>query len=60
MTTYRMSIAELPTMALDAHDPPDSPWPSPHVSSGLSQELLDRALVGWERFLSSVEEDSDD
>lgn len=35
-----------------------SPWPSPRPE--LSQELLDRALVGWERFVSSIQEPSDD
>ncbi|WP_326588049.1 hypothetical protein [Streptomyces sp. NBC_01294] len=37
---------------------PASPWPSQRPE--LSQELLDRARVGWERFVSSIQEPSDD
>ncbi|MCX4958145.1 hypothetical protein [Streptomyces virginiae] len=29
-------------------------------SPGPSQDLLDRARVGWERFVSSIQEPSDD
>lgn len=46
-------------MTLDAHEPPDSPWPTLEGSPELSQELLDRARVGWERFISSIRESSD-
>ncbi|MGP3687729.1 hypothetical protein ACTVZO_24075 [Streptomyces sp. IBSNAI002] len=35
-------------------DIPDTPWPEP------SQDLLERALNGWERFASSLQEASDD
>lgn len=37
---------------------PAGPRSSPR--HGPSQELLDRALVGWERFVSSIQEPSDD
>ncbi len=45
-------------MTLNAPEAPASPW----LSQGpeLSQELLDRARVGWERFVSSLQEPSDD
>ncbi|MBP2346493.1 MULTISPECIES: hypothetical protein [Streptomyces] len=45
-------------MTFDIHQPP--PTPDPCQVSGISQELLDRALIGWDRFLSSIEERSDD
>ncbi|MFC9293466.1 hypothetical protein ACFTWH_04285 [Streptomyces sp. NPDC057011] len=40
-------------------DTPDDPWAGPTVVSEPSAELLDRALVGWEHFIGSVEEPSD-
>ncbi|MCX4691039.1 hypothetical protein [Streptomyces sp. NBC_01408] len=46
-------------MTPDTHEAPDSPWLSLEVGPELSQELLDRALVGWERFLSSIQEPTD-
>lgn len=45
-------------MTLATHEAPADLWPSPRPE--LSQELLDRALVGWERFVSSIQEPSDD
>lgn len=42
-------------------DTPDRPGPSPGLVEVRepSADLLDRALVGWERFLASGEEPSD-
>lgn len=40
-------------------DTPDSPGPDPAEAREPSAELLDRALVGWERFLVSAGESSD-
>ncbi|MFD6973198.1 hypothetical protein [Streptomyces sp. NPDC059979] len=45
-------------MKLNAPDAPADSW-SIHVPE-LSQELLDRARVGWERFVSSIQEPTDD
>lgn len=45
-------------MTLNTPEAPASPCPS--QGPGLSQELLDRALIGWERFLSSIQAPSDD
>lgn len=41
-------------------DTPDAPWAGLTAVSEPSAELLDRALVGWERFTGGVEEPSDD
>ncbi|MCX4715949.1 hypothetical protein [Streptomyces virginiae] len=47
-------------------DQPQQITPSPRRlggqenSPGPSQDLLDRARVGWERFVSSIQEPSDD
>ncbi|MGW7452497.1 hypothetical protein [Streptomyces sp. NPDC054787] len=57
MTTHRRSLDEPPTMTLDTGEAPAGPWPSPRPE--LSQRLLDRARVGWERFVSSLQEPSD-
>ncbi|MEU8838979.1 hypothetical protein AB0D97_07565 [Streptomyces roseus] len=38
----------------------DDPWTKPEAVSGLSQELLDRAQVGWERFLDGFEAATDE
>ncbi|MGE7389231.1 hypothetical protein ACQKM2_27545 [Streptomyces sp. NPDC004126] len=38
----------------------DEPWPRPEADTGPSQELLDRALAGWERFLNTFEGASDE
>ncbi|MEV0412079.1 hypothetical protein AB0I68_15085 [Streptomyces sp. NPDC050448] len=38
----------------------DDPWPEPEARTGPSQELLDRARVGWERFLDTFEAASDE
>ncbi|MFD4243934.1 hypothetical protein ACFWP3_20370 [Streptomyces sp. NPDC058525] len=35
-------------------DIPDGPWPRPEAVPEPSQDLLDRALVGWERFLHAA------
>ncbi|MFE3555906.1 hypothetical protein ACFXKW_13690 [Streptomyces sp. NPDC059193] len=48
----RATVVVAPTVQ---HSPP---WPS--QGPGLSQELLDRARVGWERFVSSLQGPSDD
>ncbi|MFE1412689.1 hypothetical protein ACIGFK_33225 [Streptomyces sp. NPDC085524] len=45
-------------MTLDACEAPDDPWS--HLQPGPSQELIDRAHVGWQRFIASIEEPSDD
>ncbi|MCX5612252.1 MULTISPECIES: hypothetical protein [unclassified Streptomyces] len=47
-------------MTLNAPETPDGPWRCVEARPELSQELLDRALVGWERFLASVREPTDD
>ncbi|MFF4262959.1 hypothetical protein [Streptomyces virginiae] len=41
---------------------PDHPWPHEHKEAlpELSQELLDRARVGWERFVSTFQEPAGD
>ncbi|MFB6821553.1 hypothetical protein ACFCXA_08175 [Streptomyces virginiae] len=41
---------------------PDHPWFDEHkeVLPGLSQDLLDRARVGWERFVSTFQEPAGD
>ncbi|MFG2876772.1 hypothetical protein ACGFYU_17570 [Streptomyces sp. NPDC048337] len=51
-TTSQRGVKNLPKT-------PDGPWPIPWGRSELSQELLDRALAGWERFVSSIQEPSD-
>lgn len=40
----------------------EDPWPRPEASPSPSpsQELLDRAQVGWERFLGTFEAASDE
>ncbi len=45
-------------MTLNTPEAPAAPWPTQWPE--LSQELLDRARVGWERFVSSIQEPSDD
>ncbi|MCX5016553.1 hypothetical protein OG765_37150 [Streptomyces sp. NBC_00555] len=40
-------------------DTPDNPVPGPFAVCEPSAELLDRALVGWERFIGKAEEPSD-
>ncbi|WP_405981004.1 hypothetical protein [Streptomyces sp. NBC_00158] len=45
---------------LNADDDRDVPWPQPLAPAEPSAELLDRARVGWERFLSSLEAASDE
>ncbi|WP_405978978.1 hypothetical protein [Streptomyces sp. NBC_00158] len=49
-------MAATPTDRLD----PDNPWSRAQKTSNLSAELLDRALVGWERFLGTFEAASDE
>lgn len=44
----------------DAYEDPDSPWSRCVGGPEPSPELLDRAHAGWERFISSVPEPSDD
>ncbi|MFJ4779195.1 hypothetical protein [Streptomyces sp. NPDC088762] len=46
-------------MTLDTDHSPDDPWPSREGRPELSPDLLDRARVGWERFIASMEEPSD-
>lgn len=49
------------TQRRDVGNLPEAPYTSVLCQvSGISQELLDRALIGWDRFLSSIEERSDD
>ncbi|MFF3861046.1 hypothetical protein [Streptomyces sp. NPDC002209] len=38
----------------------EAPWPRSEARTSPSQELLDRARVGWERFLDSFEAASDE
>lgn len=38
----------------------EDPCPKPEAGTGPSQELLDRARVGWERFLDTFEAASDE
>ncbi|MFE5537383.1 hypothetical protein [Streptomyces sp. NPDC056492] len=38
----------------------DDPWPRPEARTSPSQELLDRARGGWERFLDTFEAASDE
>ncbi|MFE2323571.1 hypothetical protein ACFXD5_06555 [Streptomyces sp. NPDC059385] len=42
-----------------AIETPDEPVTDLLAVSGPSAELLDRALVGWERFLGSTQEPTD-
>lgn len=49
-------MAATPTDPLD----PDNPWSRAQTTSSPSAELLDRALVGWERFLGTFEVASDE
>ncbi|MBT2539913.1 hypothetical protein J7E99_04125 [Streptomyces sp. ISL-44] len=41
-------------------DTADGPWPGLEAVSGPSQDLLDRALVCWERFLRATGEELSD
>ncbi|MCX5377656.1 hypothetical protein [Streptomyces sp. NBC_00091] len=38
----------------------ESPWPRLEIRLEPSQELLNRAHAGWERFIASLEETADD
>ncbi|MEU8432144.1 hypothetical protein AB0F18_04415 [Streptomyces sp. NPDC029216] len=38
----------------------DFSWPQPGAAPTPSQELLDRARFGWERFLDSMEKTPDE
>ncbi|MFE3761954.1 hypothetical protein ACFXPI_09355 [Streptomyces sp. NPDC059104] len=38
----------------------DDPWPKPEAGTEPSQDLLDRARTGWERFLGTFEEAPDE
>lgn len=51
---------EDPTMPSDSNHSPDGPWPSLEDMPALSPQLLARAWSGWERFIASLEEPSDD
>ncbi|MFB9587373.1 MULTISPECIES: hypothetical protein [Streptomyces] len=51
-----MTTAAQTTHPLD----PDNPWLRARTTSSPSTELLDRALVGWERFLVTFEGASDE
>ncbi len=53
-----MTLCREDTSAFGSHEAPAGPWPTQWAE--LSQELLDRARVGWERFVSSIQEPSDD
>ncbi|MEU3311793.1 hypothetical protein ABZ743_03900 [Streptomyces sp. NPDC006662] len=41
-------------------DTGDAPWPRPVAQAEPSKELLNRAHAGWERFLDTFEEASDE
>ncbi|MER7337399.1 hypothetical protein ABT403_06050 [Streptomyces sp. NPDC000075] len=47
-------------MTNDDHDDPDPPWPGFEPCPELSNKLLERARVGWERFVDSMGELSDE
>ncbi|MEU3914119.1 hypothetical protein [Streptomyces sp. NPDC029721] len=47
-------------MTFTADDSPDEPWPRLERRFELSPQLLDRAQSGWERFIASMEEPSND
>ncbi|MFD4247121.1 hypothetical protein ACFWP3_36870 [Streptomyces sp. NPDC058525] len=46
-------------MTLDAPETTATPWPRPQTGPELSEELLDRARIGWKRFIASIEGPSD-
>ncbi|MFD8980287.1 hypothetical protein [Streptomyces sp. NPDC059564] len=60
MTNNRRDVETLPTVALNPHEALDRLSPGQEAGLGLSQELIDRARIGWERFVASIEEASDD
>ncbi|MGZ9933335.1 hypothetical protein ACXNSR_26065 [Streptomyces sp. NC-S4] len=56
MEAKRPCRSDTPTT--DAHEAPAGPRLSQQHEP--SEELLDRARVGWERFVASLQEPSDD
>lgn len=61
VTTYRIAGRQQPwrIAKCPGHYGLDSPHLELETIPALSQDLLDRARIGWERFVASLEETSD-